>query len=126
VERTPRDPKVDAFIKRYPKRTADAMQRLRAIVHEEVEGAEEAIYWGVPFFFRHTPFCYLSPSKRHITVGFTMGGTFKRTWPALKGTGKTTVRKAALHPGYALPEDDIRAWLREAAAIDAEHADEDC
>lgn len=126
VERKRKNPKVDSFIARYPKRTREAMERLRALIHEEVDGAEEAIYWGVPFFFRHSPFCYVSPSKKHITLGFTMGAEFKRKSNALKGTGKTPVVKATLHPGYALPEDDIRAWLRDAANIDAKHADEDC
>ena len=126
VERKKRHPEVDAFIARYPKRTADAMRRLRALVHEEVEGTQEAIYWGVPFFFRNAPFCYISPAKKHITLGFTLGGEFQRSFPALKGSGKTTVLKASLHPGYALPEDEVRQWLREAGAADAKHAADDC
>jgi hypothetical protein len=126
VERKPRNKKVDAFITRYPKNTQEACARIRAIVHEEVEDVEEAIYWGVPFFFRHTPMCYISPSKKHVTLGFTMGGAFKVKSPLLKGTGRTTVLKANFHPGYPLPLDEIRAWVREAAAIDAKHAGQEC
>jgi hypothetical protein len=124
VERSPRDKAVDAFIAKLPKTSAKACTRLRALVHEEVPEAREAIYWGVPFFFGKTPFAYISPGKKHVTLGFTMGAKIDDPSGSLKGTGRTTVRKANLHPGYPLPEADVRLWLRKAAAIDRAQADE--
>jgi len=117
IEARRRHPDVEGFLRDREGPVGDLARRLRKIVHDAVPDAEEGMKWGVPFFVRKGPLCYISPARRHVTFGLARGVEIDDTSGRLCGTGKSPIRKAEIRPGD-LPEADVRGWLAQAVALD--------
>ena len=112
-----RHPDVEAYLARQPIPQRALAEELRKLVHRSVKDARETIYYGVPFFFVDGFwFCYVSPAKKHVTLGFTMGDRIRDPSKRLVGTGKSPIRKIALKLDDAVP-DEARSWIEQAAAL---------
>ena len=112
-----RDPAVDAFLAKRPLPARVLCGELRALVHATAKDAREGISYGVPFFFAEdVPFCYLSPAKTHVTLGFPMGASIDDPSGRLVGTGKSPIRKVALGLEEPVPRE-ARAWVEQASRI---------
>ncbi len=122
----PRNPRVDAFIAKLDGPRRAVVTDLRERIHAAAPDIRESIYWGVPFFFRKGPFCYLSPARKHLTFGFMRGSDIRDPSGLLSSTGKTSVAKATLKYDADPVEAAIAAWLLEAVRLDDAGADEDC
>ncbi len=122
----PRNPRVDAFLAKLDGPRRVVVADLRARIHAVAPDVRESIYWGVPFFFRKGPFCYLSPAKKHVTFGFMRGSHIADPSGRLTSTGKTTVAKAVLKYDADPDAHAIDGWLREAVRLDDAGADEEC
>ncbi len=126
VETLPRHPDVDAFIERYKGPIRAHMEAIRELVHAASPDVREAIYWGVPFYWRHGPMMYASPAQKHVTVGFTRGREIKDGSGRLEGSEKTPVAKTQFRRGDVLPLDDLNDWIAQALALDEQYQDEVC
>lgn len=112
-----RHPDVAAYVAKVPLPARALVQDLRSLVRAEVKDATENLYYGVPFFFiRGVGFCYVSPAKAHVTLGFVWGASIRDRTGLLKGTGKSPVRKVALVVDDPIP-DVAPEWIRQAAQL---------
>lgn len=119
LDRKPRHPDVDEYIAQLGEPRTSVVSRIRELIHETLPEAEEAKYWGVPFFCAIGPVMYLSAAKKHLTIGLTRGTAVADDHGLLEGTGVTPIRKAILKWNQPIPEAAIVDWLQQSAAIDA-------
>ncbi|HWG92584.1 MAG TPA: DUF1801 domain-containing protein [Candidatus Thermoplasmatota archaeon] len=111
-------PDVRAYLQRLAPEQRRVATHLRALIRDEVPDVREGILWAIPFYWRKHPFCYVSPAKRHVTLGFPLGVGINDATGLLTGTGKSTIRKAVLKLKEDVPEEAVRDWLQQAIAID--------
>lgn len=112
-----RHPDVDAFLARQPLPARMLAAELRALVKRRVDDAREGISYGVPFFFLDgVAFCYVSPAKERVTLGFTMGASIHDASGRLVGTGRSPIRKVALALDEGVPPH-AAGWIDEAARL---------
>lgn len=110
-------PDVEAYVARVPFPARGLTADLRALVLREAKDARENLCYGVPFFFvAGVAICYVSPARKHVTFGFTMGERLDDPSGRLVGTGRSPIRKATLALDEPAPAD-ARAWVRQAAAL---------
>lgn len=121
---------VDEMLLALPRSEQVIAQRLRHLVVECLPFATEKPCYGlgVPYYSHHRQICYIFPSaavceedkrrKEGVTLGFCQGHRMANEGGILQ----TEHRKQALTIHFLrlsdLDEDQIRAWLFEAASID--------
>jgi len=111
---------VDGFFLKQPPALRAILDQLRQLVEQEVPRAESAIKWGNPFYsLDGTMMCALSAHKSHVNLILSgPPGSFDDPDGRLTGEGKTG-RHLKLTSAEQIPHDQVRRWLRKAAAIAA-------
>ena len=112
---------VDGFFLKQPPALRAILDQLRQLVEQEVPRAESAIKWGNPFYsLDGTTICALSAHKSHVNL--ILAGpprSFDDPNGRLTGEGKTGRHLKLTHVDQ-VPHDEVRAWLRAAAALAAQ------
>ena len=111
---------VAGFFARQPPELRRILEQLRQLVEEVVPRATSAIKWGNPFYsLDGAVVCAFSAHKSHVNLILAgPPGTFSDPNGRLTGEGKTG-RHLKLTSVDQLPHDEVRAWLRAAAALAA-------
>jgi hypothetical protein len=111
---------VDGFFLKQPPALRAILDELRQLVEQEVPRAESAIKWGNPFYsLDGATLCALSAHKSHVNLILAgPPGSFEDPQGRLTGEGKTG-RHLKLTSADQIPHDEVRGWLRKAAAIAA-------
>ncbi|HEU4582884.1 MAG TPA: DUF1801 domain-containing protein [Polyangiaceae bacterium] len=111
---------VDGFFLKQPPALRAILDELRQLVEQEVPRAEAAIKWGNPFYtLDGKTLCALSAHKSHVNLILAgPPGSFDDPHGRLTGEGKTG-RHLKLTSAEQIPHDEVRGWLRKAAAIAA-------
>jgi len=102
---------IDEYIAGFPPATQQALQRMRAIVHEEAPDATETISYAIPTFdLNGKHLVHFAGFERHIGFYPTPTGmeALKEELAGYK-TGKGSVQFSL---GQPLPEDLIRRIVR--------------
>ena len=67
--------KIQTYIANFPKDVQEILQKIRAVILEEVPAAEEKISYGMPgFFLNGKPLVYFAGFKKHIGFYATPNG----------------------------------------------------
>ncbi len=108
---------VDGFFARQPPHLRPILDQLRALVAEAAPDASSAIKWGMPFYtIDGNTMCALAGFKAHVNLILAgPPGTFADPGGLLDGDGKTG-KHLKLRSPDDLPRQEVRAWLRTAAA----------
>lgn len=106
----------ESYIADQPESLETVLRELRSLILEEAPHAVESIKWGHPNYEADGNVCYLSAFTEHANLGFFRGADLDDPAGLLEGTGKK-LRHVKVRPGAPLPEEGIRALLREAFAL---------
>jgi hypothetical protein len=108
---------VDGFFAKQPPHLRPILDQLRALVAEAAPDASSAIKWGMPFYtIDGNVLCALAGFKAHVNLILAgPPGTFVDPGGLLEGDGKTG-KHLKLRSLDDLPRQEVRAWLRTAAA----------
>lgn len=111
---------IDSFFLKQPPALRAILDELRRLVEQEVPRAESAIKWGNPFYtLDGATLCAISAHKSHVNLILAgPPGSFDDPHGRLTGEGKTG-RHLKLTSADQIPHDEVRGWLRKAAAIAA-------
>ncbi len=113
---------VDDYIAQLSGWQAEAVAKLRAIVHDAAPDAEEAIKWSQPVFSKNGPFCYIRAFKKHINFGFWRGAQLTDPSGLLQTGGKKMAHVKVASLGDIRP-DLFKDFVREAVELNLEHGD---
>lgn len=108
---------VDGFFAKQPPALRAVLAALRAIVEEEVPGAEAAIKWGMPWYTLDGEMVVgFGAHKAHVNLILSgPPGSFADPEGRLSGEGKTG-KHLKLTSVDELPREAVRDWVRAAAA----------
>ena len=112
---------VDAYVGGLPAAQKDGANAIRAIVREMAPEASESIKWGQPVYEQGGPFAYMKTAKAHLTFGFWRGTELTDPDGLLQGAGDR-MRHLKIG-GSAVPSEAIRAFVRQAVALNSERGD---
>ena len=96
----------------------EIFEKLRQLVEETVPDAIEVINSGAPAWHSKRILATVSPSEKYLTVTFERGASFLDDHGWLEGSGFNT-RHIKLERADEMPDDAIRDYLTQAAALDA-------
>jgi hypothetical protein len=96
----------------------DIVAVLRELMRECAPHATEEIYYGLPMWNAKWPLAWISPSKTHITFGFTFGGEFEDRYGLLKGAGKHA-RHVKIRKLANANQEALRYYIQQALERDA-------
>lgn len=102
---------VDAYIDAQPAAYRAPLQRLRAIVHEEVPAAREALAFGIPCFYHHYQLVGIGV-KNDAVAFYAMNVSVMARFRDRLGGARAAGSTLFLPPGDPLPEELIRAVIR--------------
>ncbi len=108
---------IDPFFTRQAPPLRAILDTLRALLVEVVPEASGTIKWGMPFFtLDGEMMCAFGAHKSHVNLILSgPPGTFADPDGLLEGEGKTG-RHLKITSADRIPRDQVRAWLRAAAA----------
>lgn len=109
---------IERYFARMPLPTRVVALELDALVRAALPRATMGIKWGVPFYARKGPVCYISAAQRHVTFGLLQGAEIPDASGRLTSTGKSPIAKAVFKAGDPVPTAEVRAWLKRAVALD--------
>lgn len=82
-------------------------------------GVVSKIRYRVPFYYRHSWFCYINPLKEGgIELAFTRGNELSNMEGILEAHDRKQVQGIRLKPGEDFPEDIIHMVIQEALLLD--------
>ncbi|HSJ56199.1 MAG TPA: DUF1801 domain-containing protein [Anaerolineae bacterium] len=113
---------VDEYIGSLEDEQARVAGQLRAMVHDEVPEAIEAIKWAQPVFELDGPFCYIKAFQRYVNLGFFRGATLPDPAGILEGTGDR-MRHVKLAHLDDIQEGPVRELIRQAVALNVREGD---
>jgi len=106
---------IDSFLAKQPAALRAILDVLRGLVAEVAPKAEASIKWGMPWFtIDGAMFCGLGAHKAHVNL-ILPGTKFADPNKRLLGDGKTG-KHLKLTSVDDIPRDEIRGWLKTAAA----------
>ncbi len=121
-------PEVDAYIEKSAEFAQPILEHLRGLVHKAVPEVEEAIKWGMPYFYlKGEPLCAMAAFKAHCAFGFwkapliTTPGVISPDANGMSSIGKIASKKdlpkvaaltAALKEAVALNEAGVKSTVR--------------
>lgn len=114
------DAPVQAWLAAVPDWKRAVCERIDAIIEKTVPGVAKAVKWNSPFYGleRGSWFLSLHVFARYVKVTFFQGTSLKPT-PA--GASKVkNVRYYDVHEAPGLDEEQLAAWVRQAAALPGE------
>ena len=108
---------IDPFFTKQPPPLRAILDTLRALLKETVPDAQGAIKWGMPFFtLDGKMLCAFGAHKSHVNlILHGPPGTYADPQGLLEGEGKTG-KHFKITSADQIPRDQVRAWLRTAAA----------
>ena len=109
---------VDEFIeKKVLPQYRGIVAAIRELMHQEAPEAKEQMAYGVPTFRRNKIFAVISPTKKGITLAFSMGAEFEDKYGLLEGEGKVSknVRMKSLDE---VNLEALRYYVKQALEID--------
>jgi hypothetical protein len=105
------------------KKLKPEMKAIADTLHELITTAapqlKAEIKWGMPHYTKNSMVCALMGAKRHVSLFFHRGKLLKDPKKRLHGSGKT-VRSIKFTSADQIPAPAIKAFVKAAAAIDAE------
>ena len=111
---------IDEYIDELGDWRGDVVRELRAILDAEAPGATSTIKWAQPVWESGGPFAYVKAFPRSVNIGFWRGAQLQDPAGFLEGSGDR-MKHVAIRSADSIPSDAIRAWVREAVALNAEH-----
>src|SRR5216684_4090897 len=116
---------VDTYIDLLDASRQSSLQQLRRIILETVPGAEETIYYNMPYYTYHGMLCAFASQKHYMSFYFLNGDIVEKNRHLLAGltVGKGCIRFKDINK---LPEPTIRAMLQEAAQANEAHPNDHC
>lgn len=111
------DAPVQAYIAAMPGWKRDVGRRLDAIITRSVPGVRKAVKWNSPFYGVEGQGWFLSfhTFTKYIKVGFFRGAALR---PMPPGESKDKeMRYLDIHEDDPIDEAQMRAWIRQAAAL---------
>lgn len=113
----------EAYLAQRPPAVRALAEDVVALVLAEVPNAEARMNYGCPFFYLGgVPFAYVSASRGRVLLGFVRGADIDDPTGRLRGTGRSSIRRAELPAGEPVPRTAANAWLRQAARLAAAEA----
>lgn len=108
---------IAGFFARQPATMRPIALALRTLIELEAPDARSSLKWGMPWFaIGDAPYCAIGGHKSHVNLILPgPPGTYADPRGLLSGDGKTG-RHLKLTTLVGLPEAEIRAWLKIAAA----------
>lgn len=104
---------VETYIAQFSKEAQDIMDRLRALIRENVPAAEESIMYGVPFYRYHGPFAGFAAYEDHVSFGCGADGMTDEAAAALREKGyRVGLATVQIRFDQAVPEAEITAILK--------------
>jgi len=91
--------------------------RLRVLMPKLAPQAAELYTYGLPMWKVTNIIAWISPTKKDITLSFTMGKLFEDKYEQLKGTAKWA-RFVKLKPVADINQTQLRYYLKQAVAHD--------
>jgi hypothetical protein len=89
---------------------AEAMRRLRQLIHATVPGIQEEFKWGRPVFRAKKDLAYFKTTRAYLTLGFFHTQQLDDPDGLLEGTGKD-MRHIKIRNADAINEELIKSWL---------------
>lgn len=92
------------------------VERLDALVAEEVPDVKRAVKWSMPMYGREGQgwFAHVGSFKDFVALGFFAGAELSPPPPHGEGQG---MRRVRIHGEGDLDERQLRAWVRQASRI---------
>lgn len=111
------DDAVRAWIAGVKREQRPIVERLDALIAEEVPGVKRAVKWSMPIYGRagHGWFAHLGSFKDYVALAFTEGA---RLVPPPPVGESERMRRVWIHDMSELDEARIRDWIRQAAALE--------
>ena len=114
------DAPVQAYIAAMPGWKREIGRRLDALIERAVPGVRKAVKWNSPFYGVEDQVWFLSFHcfTNYVKVAFFRGASLR---PVPPGTSKQKdVRYLDIHEDGRLDEDQLAAWVKQAAALPGE------
>jgi hypothetical protein len=111
------DAPVQAYIAAMPGWKSDVGRRLDALIERAVPGVRKAVKWNSPFYGVEGQGWFLDfhTFTKYVKVAFFRGSSLR---PVPPGESKhKEVRYLDIHEGDDLDEEQLEAWVRQAAAL---------
>lgn len=109
---------VDEYIAALDGPLREAAAKARAVIDENLEGADSAIKWAHPTWsLGKKPVCYLKAASRHVTFGFWHGASIDDPSGRLETSG-SVMAHAKLHSAEDVDAKLFTDWLRQAREIE--------
>ncbi len=105
---------VTKYISEAPEEQRKIMEKIRAIIHEEVPAVFENVKWSRPVFSTESDFAYFKTAKTYLTFGIFKFEKIKDGVHLLEGTGKD-MRHLKIKKLDDLQPEMIKKWVRSIA-----------
>lgn len=115
-------PTVEAFLAALPDAQVEVAQAIRRLVREAVPDAGESIKWSQLVFESNGPFVAFRGHSGHATLTFWRGAELAAGHVRLEGAGER-MRHVRFKSVDDVSENDLRALMGDAAALNREHGD---
>ncbi|HEY3311052.1 MAG TPA: DUF1801 domain-containing protein [Anaerolineales bacterium] len=96
----------------------DVVEHIRAYIRELAPEVQEVFSYGMPCYKRNRIFAWISPSKKHITFGFSHGKHFEDKYSRLKGVGRSS-RHLQFKATDEVNKDIFEYYLHQALEADS-------
>lgn len=107
-----------AFIDQYAGDQRAVMQYMHQWLARELELVDK-IRYGIPFYYRHSWICYLSPTKTgKVEFGFIRGHELSNLQGLLQSKGRKQVYSLELETVATLPLEPLHEIIQEAILLD--------
>src|ERR671937_2181108 len=108
---------VEEYIAALPEPLRDVAARTRAVVDDNLDGAESAIKWARPTWsIGRQPVCYLKAASKHVTFGFWRGASIEDPSGRLETSGQVMAH-AKLRTVNDVDEQLFADWLGQAREL---------
>lgn len=103
--------KVTAYINTASSDQKEILEKLRLLIHNNIDNVTEDSKWGIPVFIKSKIFTYLRITKTHIAMGFYNIDRINDKDGILEGKGKT-MRHLKLKTKVDIDQMVIVEWLK--------------
>jgi len=111
------DAPLQAYIAAMPGSKREVGRRLDALIAHTVPGVRKAVRWNSPFYGTENGGWFLSfhTFTKYVKVTFFRGASLRPLPPG--ESANKQVRYLDIHDGDAIDEQQLAAWIRQAAAL---------
>lgn len=109
---------VESFIYNYQGKQRDVMLYLHSLLSSDL-GLTVKLRFGIPFYYRKSWICYLSPKKKGIVeFAFVRGNELSNEQGLLNSKGRKQVFSVDFESIAGIPNDVINEIIQEAILLD--------